>query len=109
MQITNLKDVKKEIENQYELAFPCIKYALDSENSHKEIIAVQHRLLTHKEVLLHRNMLEDKELKQTFSALKQNEKGIALGGIRSINQTIAEIDEIIERYCIKMPTRSYNG
>lgn len=74
MQIANKKDVILEIANRYELAFPCIKHALETDNARSEIIAVQHRLLTYKEVLLHGSMLEEKELKQAFSALNENEK-----------------------------------
>ncbi|MCG9640151.1 hypothetical protein L1D22_09590 [Vibrio sp. Isolate34] len=101
MHIANKKDVKLEIANRYTLAFPCIKHALESENTRSQIIAVQHRLLTYKEVLLHGNMLEGKELKQAFSALNENEKGVAQGGIKSINAAITEMDEIIERYSRK--------
>jgi hypothetical protein len=46
-------------------------------------------------------MLEDKELKRAFSALNTNEKSVAQGGIRSINDAIKEMDEIIERYSRK--------
>lgn len=101
MQIANKKDVILEIANRYKLAFPCIKHALETDNARYEIIAVQHKLLTYKEVLLHGSMLEDKELKQAFSALNQNEKDVAQGGIKSINEAIKEIDEIVERYSRK--------
>lgn len=93
-----------EIANRYTLAFPCIRHALESDNTRSEIIAVQHRLLTYKEVLLHGSMLEEKELKQAFSALNQNEKGVAQGGIKSINAAIKEMDEIVERYSRKAST-----
>ncbi|OQQ07747.1 hypothetical protein BK411_11675 [Vibrio splendidus] len=102
MQIANNKDVKLEIANRYTLAFPCIKHALETDNVRSEIIAVQHRLLTYKEVLLHGSMLEKKELKQAFSALNQNEKDVAQGGIKSINDAIKEMDEILERYSRKV-------
>ncbi|MEZ9658119.1 MULTISPECIES: hypothetical protein [unclassified Vibrio] len=101
MQIANKKDVILEIANRYKLAFPCIKHALETDNARSEIIAVQHKLLTYKEVLLHGNMLEGKELKQAFSALNENEKGVAQGGIKSINAAIKEMDEILERYSRK--------
>ena len=104
LQIANNKDVKLEIANRYTLAFPCIKRALESENTRNQIVAVQQRLLTYKEVLLHRNMLEDKELKRAFSALNQSEKSVAQGGIKSINDAIKEMDEIIERYSRKAST-----
>ncbi|MFA0045869.1 hypothetical protein AB4351_03970 [Vibrio sp. 10N.261.51.F11] len=101
MHIANKKDVKLEIANRYKVAFPCIKHALETDNTRSEIIAVQHRLLTYKEVLLHGSMLEEKELKQAFSALNENEKGVAQGGIKSINAAIKEMDEILERYSRK--------
>ncbi|MEZ8056737.1 hypothetical protein [Vibrio splendidus] len=101
MQIANNEGVKLEIANRYTFAFPCIKHALESENTRNQIIAVQHRLLTYKEVLLHGNMLEDKELRQAFSALNQNEKDVAQAGIKSINDAIKEMDEILERYSRK--------
>ncbi|OED74438.1 hypothetical protein [Vibrio crassostreae] len=101
MQIANKKDVILEIANRYKLAFPCIKHALETDNARPEIIAIQHKLLTYKEVLLHGNMLEGKELKQAFSALNENEKGVAQGGIKSINAAIKEMDEILERYSRK--------
>ena len=101
LQIANNKDVKLEIANRYTLAFPCIKRALESENTRNQIVAVQHRLLTYKEVLLHRNMLEDKELKRAFSALNQSERSVAQSGIKSINDAIKEMDEILERYSRK--------
>jgi predicted translin family RNA/ssDNA-binding protein len=47
-------------------------------------------------------MLEDKELRQAFSALNQNEKDVAQGGIKSINDAIKEMDEILERYSRKV-------
>ncbi|MCF7502782.1 hypothetical protein [Vibrio sp. L3-7] len=102
MQIANKKHVKLEIASHFKLAFPCIKQALESESTRNEIAAVQHRLLTYKEVLLHGNMLEDKELKQAFSALNQSEKEVAQGGIKSINDAIKEMDEILERYSRKV-------
>ncbi|PQJ63661.1 hypothetical protein BTO10_02280 [Vibrio chagasii] len=101
MHIANKKEVELEIANDYKLAFPCIKQALDSNTTRADIIEVQHRLLTYKEVLLHGDMLEDKELKRAFSALNTNEKSVAQGGIRSINDAIKEMDEIIERYSRK--------
>ncbi|MFA0542645.1 hypothetical protein [Vibrio sp. 10N.222.52.B7] len=104
MHIANKKDVKLEIANRYTLAFPCISHALESDNPRPEIIAVQHRLLTYKEVLLHGSMLEEKELKQAFSALNQNEKGVAQGGIQSINDAVKEMDVIVERYSRKAST-----
>lgn len=104
LQIANNKDVKLEIANRYTLAFPCIKRALESENTRNQIVAVQQRLLTYKEVLLHGNMLEDKELKRAFSALNQSEKSVAQGGIKSINDAIKEMDEILERYSRKAST-----
>ena len=93
-----------EIANRYKLAFPCIEHALETDNARSEIIAVQHKLLTYKEVLLHGSMLEEKELKQAFSALNQNEKGVAHGGIQSINDAVKEMDEIVERYSRKAST-----
>ncbi|MEZ9047921.1 hypothetical protein AB6E87_01140 [Vibrio sp. 10N.247.311.64] len=104
MQIANNKNVEWVIASQYELAFPCISHALESDNPRPEIIAIQHKLLTYKEVLLHGNMLEGKELKQAFSALNENEKGVAQGGIKSINAAIKEMDEILERYSRKAST-----
>ncbi|TVU60719.1 hypothetical protein FQP88_15455 [Vibrio atlanticus] len=104
MQIANKKHVKLEIASHYKLAFPCIKQALESESTRSEIAAVQHRLLTYKEVLLHGNMLEDKELKQAFSALNQSEKEVAQGGIKSINDAIEQMDDIAERYSRKVST-----
>ncbi|MEZ8284009.1 hypothetical protein BCU17_08770 [Vibrio splendidus] len=104
MQIANMKHVKLEIASHYKLAFPCIKHALESENTRNQIISVQHRLLTYKEVLLHGNMLEDKELKDAFSVLTQSEKGVAQGGIERISDAVTEMDEIIERYSRKVPT-----
>ncbi|MEZ8066267.1 hypothetical protein [Vibrio sp. FF145] len=101
MQIANNDSVKLEIANLYKLAFPCIQQALESEDTRNEIVAVQQRLLTYKEVLLHGNMLEDKELKQAFSALNQSEKGVAQGGIQNINDAIKQMDEIVERYSRK--------
>ncbi len=101
MHIANKKEVELEITNDYKLAFPCIKQALNSNKTRADIIEVQHRLLTYKEVLLHGDMLEDKELKRAFSALNTNEKSVAQGGIRSINDAIKEMDEIIERYSRK--------
>ncbi|MFA0235720.1 hypothetical protein [Vibrio sp. 10N.222.55.C7] len=104
MQIANKKDVILEIANRYKSAFPCIKQALETDNARSEIIAVQHRLLTYKEVLLHGSMLEEKELKQAFSALNQNEKGVAQGGIQSINEAVKEMDVIVEIYSRKAST-----
>ncbi|CAK1995065.1 conserved hypothetical protein [Vibrio crassostreae] len=101
LHIANKKNVKLEIANHYTLAFPCISHALESDNPRPEIIAIQHKLLTYKEVLLHGSMLEGKELKQAFSALNENEKGVAQGGIKSINAAIKEMDEILERYSRK--------
>ncbi|WKY59505.1 hypothetical protein Q5H80_18155 [Vibrio sp. SNU_ST1] len=101
MQIENNDGLRSEIANQYKLAFPCIQQAIESANTRDDIIAVQHRLLTYKEVLLHGNMLEDKELKQAFSALTQSEKYVAQGGIQNINDAIKQMDEIIERYSRK--------
>ncbi|MEZ9621833.1 hypothetical protein AB4561_00635 [Vibrio sp. 10N.222.55.A3] len=98
MQIANKKDVILEIANRYKLAFPCIKHALETDNARSEIIAVQHRLLTYKEVLLHQSMLDDKEMKQAFEALNSTEKQIVKSGIKTINDTVKEIDEIIEKY-----------
>ncbi|MEZ9702183.1 hypothetical protein AB4455_25735 [Vibrio sp. 10N.261.46.E12] len=104
MHIANNKHVILEIANHYKLAFPCIKHALETDNARKEINAVQHRLLTYKEVLLHGSMLEEKELKLAFSALNQNEKGVAQGGIQSINKAIIEMDKIIDKYSRKALT-----
>ncbi|CAH7059696.1 conserved hypothetical protein [Vibrio chagasii] len=101
MQIANKKDVELEIANYYKLAFPCIKQTLNSNTTRADIIAVQQRLLTYKEVLLHAEMLDDKELNLAFSALNLNEKSVAKGGILSINKAIKEMDEIIERYSRK--------
>ncbi|MEC7940514.1 MAG: hypothetical protein VX212_08335 [Pseudomonadota bacterium] len=101
MQIANKKDVELEIANHYKLAFPCIKQALDSNTTRADIIAVQHRLLTYKEVLLHADMLDSNELKLAFSALNYNEKSVAKGGIVNINNVIKEMDEIIEKYSRK--------
>ncbi len=101
MHIANKKEVELEIANYYKLAFPCIKQALDSNTTRTDIIEVQHRLLTYKEVLLHGDMLDGKELKRAFSVLNTNEKSVAQGGIKNINDTIKEMDEIIERYSRK--------
>ena len=98
MQIANNKNVEWEIASQYELAFSCIKQALKSKYALSEIRAIQHRLLTYKEVLLHQSMLDDKEMKQAFEALNSTEKQIGKSGIKTINDTVKEIDEIIEKY-----------
>ena len=69
LHIANKKNVKLEIANHYTLAFPCISHALESDNPRPEIIAIQHKLLTYKEVLLHGSMLEGKELMRNFQVL----------------------------------------
>ncbi|MDN3702174.1 hypothetical protein ACFFUO_10725 [Vibrio artabrorum] len=102
MQIENDKDVQLEIANQYELAFPCIKQALKSKNTLSEIKVIQHRLLTYKEILLHQNMLNENELKNAFSALKPSEKRTVQAGIKTIDDTVKEIDDIIEKYSRKV-------
>lgn len=43
-------------------------------------------------------MLDDKEMKQAFEALNSTEKQIVKSGIKTINDTVKEIDEIIEKY-----------
>ncbi|WP_299690019.1 hypothetical protein [uncultured Vibrio sp.] len=101
MQIANNKDAQWEIANQYALVFPCIEQALQSNNVRFEIHAVQQRLLTYKELLLHRNILDDNVLKHAFIALTQQEKEIVHGGFNDIDDAIKQIDGIIERYSSK--------
>ncbi|MBW3695403.1 hypothetical protein EK599_06835 [Vibrio sp. T187] len=100
------ESLSSEIENKFEIAYPCIEHILTSEKAPLEIRLIQNRLLTYKELLLHESILDKGELKKAHSVLRQPEKKLAKQGIKALAQAISEIDVLLEHYQAKLPIKS---
>lgn len=97
LQNAKTSDAKNDIVDRFRIIFPCIKQLLDTRNPTAEITAVQFRLLTYKELLLHSHSLTKAEVDKGFNSLTPEEKKIARLGVLHIDKAILEIDELLER------------
>jgi hypothetical protein len=95
LQNANTSDAKRNIASRFKIIFPCIQQLLETSNPAAEIVKVQFRLLTYKELLLHSHSLSKEDVDKGFNSLTSEEKKIAQLGVLHINKAISEIDELL--------------